>query len=300
MKRVSSDHLIASYDENHKPCVEVELGEPFSIETHDRIPLFSLENKLSENFKDRFNPVYAVTGPVYVRGTTSGDILRIDILDIRIEEDGFICETPGRAGFGDKINNARIKRVKIKNDTILFSKNIRVPANPHIGKLATTPPGSPVPTGSPGPHGGNMDNKHLTTGSSLFLPVFLEGSLISLGDLHAAMGDGESNSSGVEATGVVTLSCHLEKGLNIRQPLLVTPSEVQMMGQGKTLEEAGKMALDHMANLAREALKIDYLDAAMLISIAGDLHVCQIANPLVGVRVSLSRELFAEMHWLPQ
>ena len=108
MKRVSSDHLIASFDENHKPCVEVDLGEEFIFETHDRIPLFSLENKLSENFKDHYNPIYSVTGPVSIRGTAPGDILRIDILNMQIAEDGFICETPGRAGFGDKIDCARL------------------------------------------------------------------------------------------------------------------------------------------------------------------------------------------------
>lgn len=299
MKRITPEHLISSYDETHEPCAEMNLEEAFTIETHDRIPLFSIENKLSENFKDRFNPIYSVTGPVSINGTQPGDTLRIDILDIKLTSKGIICETPGRAGFGDKIKKARTKIVDIDGSEIVFSDKIRVPANPHIGKLATTPPGSPVPTGSPGPHGGNMDNKHLTTGASIFLPVFITGALVSMGDLHAAMGDGESNSSGVEATGEVTLICHLEKNLIVEQPLIVTPSEVQMMGHGKTLEQAAKLALDHMAMLTSKTLKIDYLDAAMLISISGDLHVCQIANPLVGVRVSLARELFYASSWLP-
>ncbi len=112
------------------------------------------------------------------------------------------------------------------------------------------------------------------------------------------MGDGESNSSGVEATGVVTLSCSLAEGLEIEQPLLVTPSQVQMMGHGEALEAACRMALDEMAKLVCTELGIEYSDAAMLISIAGDLHVCQIANPLVGVRVSLSRDLFSNANWL--
>ena len=218
---------------------------------------------------------------------------------MKLTGQGIICETPGRAGFGDKIKKARTKIVDIVGPEILFSEKIQVQANPHIGKLATTPRGGPVPTGSPGPYGGNKDNKHLTAGASIFLPVYVTGALLSLGDLHAAMGDGESNSSGVEATGEVTLECHLEKDLVVRQPLIVTPSEVQMMGQGKTLEQAAKLALDHMARLMSQALRIEYLDAAMLISIAGDLHVCQIANPLVGVRVSVARDLFKASSWIP-
>jgi amidase len=292
MQTVTADNLITSYDVGHSPCAEVDLGEQFRIETHDRIPAIAATETLVDAFSDRFNPIYAVTGPIFVRGTRAGSVIRVDILDISLDDRGIICATPGRAGFGDKITTAHSKIVDIEGAEIVFSEGIRIPLNPHVGKLATTPPGEPVPTGSPGPHGGNMDNKHLTTGSAVFLPVFVDGALLSLGDLHAAMGDGESNSSGVEVAGTVTLCCRESEGLNIAQPLVMTASEIQMLGQGDTLEDACRMALDHMAGLVTEELEISYQDAAMLISIAGDLHICQIANPLVGVRVSLARELF--------
>ncbi len=292
MQTVRAENLITSYDVRHRPCAEVDLGEKFRIETHDRIPTIAATETLVDAFSDRFNPIYAVTGPVFVRGTRAGSVIRADILDISLDDRGIICATPGRAGFGDKIAAAHSKIVAIEEAEIVFSESIRIPLNPHVGKLATTPAGEPVPTGSPGPHGGNMDNKHVTVGSSVFLPVFVDGTLLSLGDLHAAMGDGESNSSGVEAAGTVTLCCLGAEGLNIAQPLVMTASEIQMLGQGDTLEAACRMALDHMARLVTAELEISYRDAAMLISIAGDLHICQIANPLVGVRVSLSRALF--------
>lgn len=299
MKRVTSENLISSYSAGHKPCAEVDQDEKFVIETHDRIPLMAQTERLSASFKDRFNPIYAVTGPVFINGTRPGDILGIDILDITLTHDkGIIVATPGRAGFGDKIKEPQSKIVAIEGQEIVFSEKIRLPTGPHVGKLATTPSGAPVPTGSPGPHGGNMDNKHLSAGSSVFLPVFVEGALLSLGDLHAAMGDGESNSSGVEATGEVALRCRVEESLNVRQPLVITPSEVQMLGQGETLEDACRMALDQMAQMVCRELNTDYDDAAMLISIAGDLHICQIANPLVGVRVSLPRTFFEQATWL--
>jgi amidase len=298
MKTITADNLIQSYDQRHKPCAEIELNETFIIETHDRIPVIASSETLADSFKDHFSPIYSVTGPVFINGTYPGNVLRIEVFDITLHDRGIICATPGRAGFGDKIEESHSKIVDIRDSEIYFSEKIRVPVNPHIGKLATTPSDDRVPTGSPGPHGGNMDNKHLTTGSSIFLRVFVEGALLSLGDLHAAMGDGESNSSGVEAAGQVTLRCNLVKGLDVRQPLVVTPCEVQMLGHGKTLEGACKLALDHMAKLVCNELTIDYKDAAMLISIAGDLHICQIANPLVGVRVSLSRELFLDASWL--
>jgi amidase len=298
MKAITADNLIPSYDQGYKPCAEIELDETFIIETHDRIPVIASSETLADAFEDPFDPIYSVTGPVFIKGTYPGNVLRIDILDITLHDKGIICATPGRAGFGDKIEESHSKIVDIRDFEIYFSENIRVPVNPHIGKLATTPSGDHIPTGSPGPHGGNMDNKHLSAGSSIFLRVFVEGTLLSIGDLHAAMGDGESNSSGVEAAGRVTLRCNLVQGLDVKQPLVVTPSEVQMLGHGKTLEEACRLALDHMAKLVCNELKIGYKDAAMLISIAGDLHICQIANPLVGVRVSLSRVLFSDASWL--
>ena len=292
MQTITAENLITSYDERHRPCAEVDLGEEFQIEAHDRIPAIAATETLVDAFSDRFNPIYAVTGPVFVKGIRAGTVTRIDILDMILDERGIICATPGRAGFGDKITAAHSKIVDIEDAEIVFSEGIRLPVNPHVGKLATTPPGEPVPTGSPGPHGGNMDNKHVTAGNSVFLPVFIDGALLSLGDLHAAMGDGESNSSGVEVAGTVTLRCRVAEGLHIGQPLVMTASEIQMLGQGDTLEEACRMALDHMARLVTEELGISYEDAAMLISIAGDLHICQIANPLVGVRVALPRDLF--------
>jgi amidase len=299
MRVIKADHLISSYDEKHPPCAEVELGEAFIIETHDRIPVMAKAETLPGSFQDRFNPIYAVTGPVFIKQAYPGNVLEVEIIDVTLTHDkGVIVATPGRAGFGDKIQEPQSRIVEIKGEEIHFTEKIRVPVGAHIGKLATTPLGKAVPTGSPGSHGGNMDNKHLTTGSRIFLPVFVEGALLSLGDLHAAMGDGESNSSGVEATGQVTLRCNVQQGLDVKQPLVVTPEEVQMLGQGETLEEACRLALDHMANLICGELHIDYNHAAMLISIAGDLHICQIANPLVGVRVSLSKAYFGESHWL--
>jgi amidase len=294
MKVITADNLISYYDERLTPCAEIQLNERVCIETHDRIPLISNTEHVADFFHDHFHPIYSVTGPIYIDRVQPDDILKIEILDVVLTScKGIICATPGRAGFGDKIKKAQSKIVDIIGSEILFSEDIRIPINPHIGKIATTPSGDRVPTGIPGPYGGNMDNKYLSTGSTIYLPVFVEGGLLSLGDLHAAMGDGESNSSGVEATGRVTLRCNLEKSFKIKNPLVVTQNEVQMLGHGKTLEEATRLALDLMAQFASEELKIDYLEAAMLISIAGDLHICQISNPLVGVRVSLSKKLFS-------
>jgi len=299
MQTITADHLICSYDRSHAPCARVAQGEIFAVETHDRIPVMGRVAEQVSSFRDPFNAIYAVTGPVFVGDSRPGDTLRIDVLDLLLTDTrGIICAQPGRAGFGPKITRARAQIVEIEGSQVRFSDRISVPANPHIGKLATTPAKGPVPTGIPGPHGGNMDNKHLAAGSSILLPVFVDGALLSVGDLHAAMGDGESNSSGVEATGRVVLRCRTVRGLEVAQPVVITAAEVQVLGHGPHLDDAARMALDHMARLLVTELKLDYEDAAALISIAGDLHVCQIANPLVGVRVSVRRQLLPGAPWL--
>ncbi len=82
MKTITADNLISSYDKRHKPCAEVELDETFVMETHDRTPLIASTETLADSFKDRFNPIYSVTGPVFINGTRPGDMLGIEILTL--------------------------------------------------------------------------------------------------------------------------------------------------------------------------------------------------------------------------
>ncbi|MDW8044759.1 MAG: acetamidase/formamidase family protein [Nitrososphaerota archaeon] len=291
MKVCSKDRIIFAYGSSKEPALFVDQGEEFQVETIDR---FLERGEFEAMLSDRKDILNAVTGPIFVNGAEPGLILKIDILKVEITSDrGVIVAVPGKGGFADKILKAYKKVVKIDKDYVYFNDRIKVPLNPHIGRIGVAPqPPEEIPTGIPGKHGGNMDNNMLKEGSTLYLPIFAKGALLGVGDFHAAMGDGESIVSGVEVPGVATLRCEVVDRPMISWPLLMTKDYVMNMVSAKSLDEAVKIALDDMARLIERSCGMDYVDAAMLISIDGDVRICQIVNPMVTVKVVMPKDIF--------
>ncbi|MEM2751432.1 MAG: acetamidase/formamidase family protein [Nitrososphaerales archaeon] len=185
------------------------------------------------------------------------------------------------------------KIIKIDKNYVYFNDWIKIPLSPHIGRMGVAPPPpEEIPSGIPDKHGGNMDNDMLKEGSTLYLPIFVKGALLGVGDFHAAMGDGESVLSGVKVPGIATLKCKVVDKPLISWPLLVTKDYVMNMVSAKSLDEAMRIALDDMAKLIEKVCNINYVDAAMLISIAGDVRICQIVNPAVTVKVVIPKDIF--------
>ena len=144
----------------------------------------------------------------------------------------------------------------------------------------------------PVPIGVSTGHPDITAGTSVYLPVFVEGALLSCGDIHAAMGDGESCFSSIESEGSMTLRCTVIDDLKLTHPMVATAKELMTVGHGKTIEEAYKIALNKMAELISEKLDVDFIDATMLISIAGDVRINQIVNNVaVGARVAIPLSL---------
>jgi amidase len=139
-----------------------------------------------------------------------------------------------------------------------------------------------------------MDNNDIVKGSAVFLPVFVPGALLSMGDVHAAMGDGESALSGIECQADITIRCRVLYDFPITHPFILTAEgDAMATADGETLEEACKTALHNMALLLQQKLELSYVEAAMLISVAGNLRICQIVNPRVGVKLSMPRSILA-------
>ncbi len=289
MKKVGPEELVYSYSARNPVVLRVSPGEVFGMETHDR---FGGAKDLSNILSADASRLNAVTGAVHVEGAEPGDVLRVDILDIALTLDhGFTFAMPGRGGFGERLEEGLLRRVPIRGSFALYTDEIKVHLAPHVGRIGVAPAGEDVPCGTPGPHGGNLDNNQLRQGSSAFFPVFHPGALLALGDIHAAQGDGESALSGIETAGMVTLRCAVRKDLSLVHPLATTRDEVMLMADGATLDEAARVGLHHMALLLSERLGLSYGEAAMLVSIAGDLRVCQLVNPRVGVKVVFRRDI---------
>ncbi len=289
MKNVGPDELVYSYSARNPVALRVSSGEVFSMETHDR---FSGVEDLSNILSADTSRLNAVTGAVYVEGAEPGRVLQVDILDIALTlGHGFTFAVPGRGAFGERLEETVFRRVPIRGSFALYAEDIPVPLAPHVGRIGVAPEGEDVPCSTPGPHGGNLDNNQLQGGSSAFFPIFHPGALLALGDIHAAQGDGESALSGIETAGLVTLRCDVRKDLSLSYPLATTRDEVMLMADGATLDEAARTGLHHAALLLKERRGLTYGEAAMLVSIAGDLRVCQVVNPRVGVKVAFRRNI---------
>src|SRR5690606_27635164 len=145
----------------------------------------------------------------------------------------------------------------------------------------------------PGSHGGNMDTKLIGEGAVLYLPVFVEGALFGLGDLHAAMGDGEIGVSGVEVAGKVLVKLEVIKGITLNNPVVQTPEVTATIASALTLDEAADIAVADMANLLQKHTPLSMAEIATLMSAAGDLQISQVVDPLKTVRFSMPNQILA-------
>lgn len=155
--------------------------------------------------------VHALTGPVRVEGAEPGDALRVDVLDVQHKGWGWTAVWPDFGLLAGEFAQMYLHHCRLVGDTCEFSEGIRIPAEPFCGVMGVAPAEGSLSSHAPGPHGGNLDVRHLTAGTSLWLPVLADGALFSCGDGHAAQGDGEVNGSGIEAAMTVTLRFDLVK-----------------------------------------------------------------------------------------
>jgi amidase len=274
-KNISNNH----YDATLPPAMIVATGELFQLET----PSILTHPEL---FPATTIPV---TGPVWVEGARPGSALKVEIVKLELPAgEGAIVVIPGKGAFGERVPKPMYKVVVHDDEYAYFNDRIKVPLRPMVGKVGVAPVGDSIDCHAPGPHGGNMDITDISEGCSVYLPIFVEGALLACGDVHAAMGDGESCFSALESEGLLTLRCQIIEDMKLTHPMLVTDSEVMTVGDGGTLEEACKIALDNMATFVAEKLGLDFVDATMLVSVAADVKINQIVNTVaVGARVAI-------------
>ena len=131
-----------------------------------------------------------------MEGSQPGDLLKIVIKDLELEDLGVYTVVPGLGVLGDIVENPSRKLVPVRSGRAIFSEDLKIPLAPNIGTIGVAPSKGMIPSGLPGDHGGNMDTKEIKEEAVLYLPIFVPGALFSLGDLHICMGDGEICGSG--------------------------------------------------------------------------------------------------------
>lgn len=239
-----------------------------------------------------FNKVNPVTGPVYVEGAEPGDALKITIGDFVPSGIGWTANIPGFGLLADQFKEPALHIWKYDPATMapsLYGPGGKVPLKPFAGTIGLAPaePGlhSVVP---PRRVGGNMDIRDLTSGVTLYLPVEVSGALFSIGDTHAAQGDGEVCGTAIESQMSVTATLDLIKGANLASPRFTTPGPVSRhldgagyeatTGIGPDLMVATREAVSRMIDLLAAEHGYNPVDAYMLCSVCGDLRISEVVD----------------------
>ena len=265
------------FSSENKPVKRVKKGDVVTFKTLD---CFSNQVRSEEQLVTSidFNKVNPATGPVFVEDSEEGDVLVVDILEIKVEDIGTISTLPETGPLFDKVDGLRTKKVLIQDNKIIFN-DIEITPNPRIGVIGVAPKKGNIPCGLPGSHGGNMDCNKIIEKSRLYLPVNVKGALFQLGDLHASMGDGEICGSGIEIGGEVTVKLDLIKDLDLKWPVLETEDMWYAIASDEEFEKALKYSSKQIQTLISQAYGWDKTDSYLYMSAAGSFEICQGCKP---------------------
>jgi amidase len=280
---LSKQHFIYSFSKEHQPVLTVSPKSTVVIDTFDcfQDQIQSNTTAIQSIDWDQINPA---TGPIYVDGAKKGDILKVTIDNIELGNQGVMAVGPNLGVMGHRIEQFEAKIIPIENDTAIFNEDIKIPLNPMIGVIGVAPDQEPVSCGTPGAHGGNMDTTLITTGATLYFPVFHDGALFGLGDLHAAMGDGEIGVSGIEIPATVTVTLDVIKGHTLNYPLVQNNDGIASLVSAETLDEAAKIAVEEIVDLLLPYTDLTLNHFTMLMSAVGQSQISQIVDPLLTAR----------------
>ncbi len=234
-----------------------------------------------------WNNVNPASGPLFVEEAMPGDVLKIEILKIELDDHGVMVDAPGEGVTGAAVSSESTKILPVENGKVKFNEKLSFPICPMIGVIGTAAKGEGIDTGTPGAHGGNMDCTRIGEGATLYLPVNTEGALLAMGDLHARMGDGEVEVCGVEIAGKVTVKLTVLKNCKLPTPFLVNSELAMAIYSAETVDEACVGATMAMHGFLTEELGMNEHEAGMLLSVTGNLCICQVVDPEKTVRMEI-------------
>ncbi len=296
-------------DARVKPVLRVASGDTVRVETMLTAPerlriagatdaeIPSAIKEVEKSRTDQGPVAAALTGPIYIEGAEPGDTLEVRILKFEfLHPFGWTGFTPTRGTLPDDFPYSRFKLVRFNPETgtAEFRPGITLKLAPFWGTIGVAPPVAmgPVPSGVPGPMGGNFDNKELVAGSVLYLPVHVPGALLSMRDGHALQGDGEVSVSAVETSLRGTIQVFVRKGNHILWPRAETPTHFISMGLHADLDEAARIAVREMIDFLVFEKGMSRDEAYMLCSLAADLHVTQLVDGTKGIHAMLPKSIF--------
>jgi acetamidase/formamidase len=257
----------------------------------------SLRTIVTEVTGERRGPGgHILTGPVFVEGAEPGDVLEVKVLSIDFPIDyGY----NGCSGFipanCDRSVRQKIFALDTKKMVAEFKPGIVVPLKPFFGSMgvAPAPELGRVSSNPPGRHAGNLDNRELVAGSTLYIPIFVSGALFEVGDGHAAQGDGEVDQTAIETSLRGRLQLTVRKDMKLVWPRAETATDYISMGTDEDLKVATTIAIQEMVDFLAASKNLTKHEAYQLVSIAGHVAITQLVDrPVYGVHVKLPKSIF--------
>lgn len=283
MVELDDEKVFYAFDKTLEPAMVVPSGTTVRVRTKDCFgnQIQKPEDELDGIDWDHTNPA---TGPIFVEGAVPGGALMVSIDAIEFDNKSVSCTGENEGVCGDRFNAWSTQVCEIDGDELVWDERLRIPLRPMIGVIGVAPEGDPINCGTPGSHGGNMDNTAITAGATLYFPVFADGALFGCGDMHAVMGDGEISVSGAEAAGWATVTLTAMPELKLVDPLIENATHFGVIASAETLDAAADRAVHEMLDLICDRTAEDPDKVVMLLSLVGDVQVCQMVDPEKTIR----------------
>ena len=256
----------------------------------------NINSTLDDFNKVDMDLVHTLTGPIYIEGAEVGDVLAVEILDLEPGDWGWTGMGPDFGFLAGENNASGFKTYKLdkENNIVNFAENIRIPLNPFLGVIGVAPDTEEMLlTIPPRANGGNMDDPNIVKGVTVYLPVFVKGALLSVGDSHAVQGLGEVVGTAVECDMRALLRLSVIKDKKIAEPQYETEDYYATTGYGTTIDEAAKKATRYMVEHISNTYEMSWEEAYMLCSLIGDLKIAEVVDlPHMLVTMHIPKNVF--------
>jgi acetamidase/formamidase len=298
------------YDAKAAPVLHVKSGDTVEIQTlitsnpkrleDAGLPAGQVEQSLREitsQVAEKGPGGHILTGPVYIEDAQAGDVLEVRIQKIRLAIPyAYNAFGPGRGYIPDDFPYTKMKLIPLDEKRMVahFGPGIEIPLHPFFGSMGVAPPESAGRFSSNPPWimGGNMDNKDLVAGTTVYLPVHAAGALFELGDGHAAQGDGEVDITAIETSLIGTFQFIVRKDMHLKWPRAETPTHYMTMGFNDDLNACATLAVREMVDFLVTEKHLSRDDAYMLSSVAADLHITELVDGNKGVHMTIPKNIF--------
>lgn len=293
--RITMKDVVFNADKNNPYVLKIKSGDIVIFECKDAFnQVIQKPTDLPIDFDmEHINPA---TGPVYIEGAEPGDTLEVHILNIDVAKQGSCCIIPNFGFLASEYTEPWTRIIPIEDEYAIFSDKVKIPIDPFPGTLIVAPTEVTHDHGTliPKEYGGNMDSRACTIGTIVYLPIFIEGALFAVGDVHAVQGDGEVCGTAVEIDAEVTIKLVVNKKKKIERPQYETKEYFMTTAWAETTDSACKIALRDMINWIVQEKGLTREEAYALCSCVVDMRISQLVDITPGVRAIIPKSIFTD------